>query len=177
MQHTVLVTYGSRHGSTRGIAERIAATLRGEGVHVTLAPVEDVHDVAGFDAVVIGSAVYATHWLGLVASFVHRHATELRRQPVWLFSSGPLSNDPAELADAAPRDVTRLEHDVDARGHQVFAGAWDRGSPAVGLLEKLMHAIPAARDALPEADYRDWAAIDAYARAIAGELELALSTP
>jgi menaquinone-dependent protoporphyrinogen oxidase len=176
MQPTVLVTYGSRHGATKGIAERIATTLAAEDIEATVLPVEAVRDAAGYDGYVIGSAVYATHWLGPVKSFVHHHRGILRQHPVWLFSSGPLSDEPAELADARPRDIPELEHEIDARGHQVFAGAWQRDAPAVGLLETVMHAIPAARDALPAADHRDWPAIDAYARAVAGELRLALAT-
>ena len=39
-----------------------------------------------------------------------------------------------------------------------------------------MSLIPAARNSLPEGDFRDWAAIDAYATAIAGEMEVALQT-
>ena len=177
MPTNVLVTYGSRHGSTTGIAERIATTLRAEGIDVTLLPVEAVRDADGYDGYVIGSAIYATRWLGSVTSFVHRHGAVLRRHPVWLFSSGPLSNDPDELVEAAPRDIERIEHDVDARAHQVFAGAWDREAPAIGLLERVMHLVPAARDALPEADYRDWSAIEAFARGVAGELELAIASP
>jgi menaquinone-dependent protoporphyrinogen oxidase len=174
MQHNVLVTYGSRHGSTKEIAERIASTMASEEIRTTVLPVESVRDADGFDGYVIGSAVYAMHWLGPAKSFIHRHREVLRRHPVWLFSSGPLSDEPSELAAATPRDVADLEHEIDARGHQVFAGAWDRDAPAIGFLESVMRVIPAARDALPAADHRDWTAIDAYARAVAGELEVAL---
>ena len=176
MSTSVLVAYGSRHGATEGIAERLAASLASEGVDATALPVDQVRDVDGYDGYVIGSAVYATHWLGPVKTFVHRHATILRRHPVWLFSSGPLSNEPSELSDATPRDLPDLERELDARGHEVFAGAWDRDAPAIGLLERVMGLVPAARDALPAADYRDWAAIDAFARSIAGELALAMHT-
>ena len=174
MRANVLITYGSRHGATKGIAERIAAGLAANGVVSVVLPVESVKGADDYDGYVIGSAVYATRWLGPVTAFVHRHRALLRRHPVWLFSSGPLSTEPDELAAATPRDVAALEREVDARGHQVFAGAWDREAPAIGLLERMMRAIPAARDALPAADYRDWAAIDAYARSIAGELAISM---
>jgi menaquinone-dependent protoporphyrinogen oxidase len=176
MPHRVLVAYGSRHGSTEGIARRIASSLQAEGIDAAAQPVEAVQDIDGYDGFVIGSAVYATHWLGPVKAFVHRHRAALQRHPVWLFSSGPVSDEPAELAEAAPRDIAALEDEVGARGHQVFAGAWQRDAPAIGLLERIMHVIPAARDALPEADHRDWPAIDDFARSVAGELRLALAT-
>jgi menaquinone-dependent protoporphyrinogen oxidase len=176
MPHRVLVAYGSRHGSTEGIARRIASSLQAEGIDAAAQPVEAVQDIDGYDGFVIGSAVYATHWLGPVKAFVHRHRAALQRHPVWLFSSGPLSTEPSELSEAAPRDIADIEREVEARGHTVFPGAWHRDAPPVGVLERVMHAIPAAREALPEGDFRDWAAIDRFAASVAGELELALQT-
>jgi menaquinone-dependent protoporphyrinogen oxidase len=176
MPNRVLVTYGSRHGSTKGIAERIASSLEEQDVEVTIMPVEAVRDADGYDGYVIGSAVYAMHWLGPVKAFVRRNRALLKRHPVWLFSSGPLSNDPDDMTESAPRDVAKIERDLDARGHHVFGGAWERDAPAIGLLEKAMRIIPAAREALPAADNRDWSAIDVFGRSVAGELELALST-
>jgi menaquinone-dependent protoporphyrinogen oxidase len=58
MKMRVLIVYASRYGSTQGIAERIAATLRRQGVETTVTPVHDAGDPAGYDAVVIGSAAY-----------------------------------------------------------------------------------------------------------------------
>jgi menaquinone-dependent protoporphyrinogen oxidase len=159
MDNKLLVAYASRHGSTQGIAERIASTLRSNHVDATAMPVEAVRDADGYDGYVIGSAVYAMHWLGPMKSFVRWNRAVLKCHPVWLFSSGPLSNEPSELAEAAPRDIADIERDVEARGHVVFAGAWDRDAKPIGLLEKAMSVIPAAREALP-----------------AGELGLALET-
>jgi menaquinone-dependent protoporphyrinogen oxidase len=176
MQTNVLVTYGSRHGATAGIAEHIAAALRTHDVDATVLPVDAVRDADGYDGYVIGSAVYATHWLGPVKSFLRRNRPLLRRHPVWLFSSGPLTNDPEEVRQAAPNDVQALEREVEARGHQVFGGAWAHDTEPIGLLETVMRVIPAAREALPAKDFRDWSAIDAYATGIAGELRLALET-
>ena len=175
MQHRILVAYASRHGATRGIAERLADTLRASGVDAVARPVEDVRDADGFDGYVIGSAVYALHWLGEAKHFVHANRTLLRRHPVWLFSSGPLGRDPDAQADTAPRDVPDLLREVEARDHRVFAGAWDRDVRPVGVMEKVMNVIPAAREALPEGDFRDWPAIDAFARSVAEELDLALA--
>jgi len=52
----VLVAYANKHGSTQGIAERIAAILRASGFEVDLASAEDAGDPAGYDAFVSGSA-------------------------------------------------------------------------------------------------------------------------
>jgi menaquinone-dependent protoporphyrinogen oxidase len=59
----------------------------------------------------------------------------------------------------------------------VFYGAYDPDAPAVGTAEKLMsgfmRVLPAARNALPAGDFRDWRAIEAWANGIADELESA----
>jgi menaquinone-dependent protoporphyrinogen oxidase len=51
----VLVTYATKHGSTRGIAEAIAATISGHGIAAELLPVEGVEEIESYDAVVLGS--------------------------------------------------------------------------------------------------------------------------
>jgi len=53
---TTLVAYASRYGATQGIAERIGARLTGAGQPVELRSVKDAGDLAGYDALVNGSA-------------------------------------------------------------------------------------------------------------------------
>jgi len=59
----VLVAYATKHGSTQGIAERIAATLRAGRLDVDLEQVTAAVDPACYEAFVIGSAVYAFRWM------------------------------------------------------------------------------------------------------------------
>jgi menaquinone-dependent protoporphyrinogen oxidase len=58
---SVLVVYASKHGATRGIAGRIAASLRTAGCQADVRPVKDAGDLAAYDAFVIGSAAYEAH--------------------------------------------------------------------------------------------------------------------
>ena len=80
----VLVVYASRHGSTAGIAERIAAGLRDAGLAAEARPVAQVDDVDGHNAFVVGSAAYMFHWLKDATRFVKRHRAVLAKRPVWL---------------------------------------------------------------------------------------------
>ena len=174
MSTSVLVGYATHHGATRGIAERIAARLRSDGVPADVRSVDEVRDVGPYDAFVIGSALYMFRWLREAKAFLHRHHDTLERRPVWLFSSGPLGAD-AENAgtDASvtgPKDLGEIVASVHARGHRVFAGAYDPSAAPVGLVERLTRLMPAARDALPAGDFRDWDEIDAWADEIAAWL-------
>ena len=159
----ILVTTASKHGSTGEIAERIGATLRAEGLDVTVAPVEQAGPLDGFDAVVVGSAIYAGHWLAAAREWIEEHREALGALPVWMFSSGPLGED--ELKPAGePAGVVALREQVTPRAHAVFAGKLDKTT--LGFAERAVARAVRA----PFGDFRDWEAIDAWAREIAEEL-------
>ena len=60
---TVLVTAASEHGATGEIAARIGADLAEQGFEVDVREPDEVHDLAPYEAFVVGSAVYMGHWL------------------------------------------------------------------------------------------------------------------
>ena len=172
----VLVAYASRHGATRGIAERIAETLRTDGLDAEVRPADSVDSLAGYDAFVIGSAAYLFHWLKDAKDLVHRNREALAAKPVWLFSSGPLGTEAvdAEGRDqkvaTIPKEIPELSEAVHARDHRVFFGAYERDRKPIGFGERLVALMPAARDAFPVGDFRDWPEIEAWADGIAREL-------
>jgi len=84
----VLVAVASKHGATQEIAEAIGRVLAERGVGADVMRVDDVTDATGYEAVVLGSAVYMGNWLEPARRFVEDHADELAAQPTWLFSSG-----------------------------------------------------------------------------------------
>jgi menaquinone-dependent protoporphyrinogen oxidase len=69
---------------------------------------EDLSPVADHDAVVVGSAVSAAHWLDAVKKLVTTHTGTLRARPVWLFPSGPVGDLPKPTED--PVDAAELIH-------------------------------------------------------------------
>jgi menaquinone-dependent protoporphyrinogen oxidase len=174
---TVLVVYATRHGATEGIAERIGAALRAAGVPADVQPVDAATDLDRYDAFVVGSAAYMGHWLKEAGAFVRQHRDVLGRRPLWLFGSGPVGTEPV---DAQGRDVLEVsrpkEFDefqaLDPRGVRVFFGAWDPQAPPIGIAERLQRHLPAAWTAEVAGDFRDWAAIEAWAAEIAAALRL-----
>jgi menaquinone-dependent protoporphyrinogen oxidase len=178
----VLVAYASRHGATRGIAERITETLERRGHAVTMRPADQVPTVVGYDAFIIGSAAYAGHWLNEATGFVRQHRDLLESRPVWLFSSGPIGT---ETVDAKGRDVveasrpaefTEFGEAIHPRDARIFFGAFDPDAKPIGLMERFgapFMRVPAVRAAMPAGDFRDWPEIEAWAAGIALELEAA----
>jgi menaquinone-dependent protoporphyrinogen oxidase len=156
----VLVSAASRHGSTEEIAARIAEALRtalpGDAV-VDVRPAVEVTDVAPYDAVVLGSAVYMGRWLDDARGAAQRIAAHPPR-PMWLFSSGPIGDPPK------PAEVAALVAATGCRGHRLFAGRLDHHR--LGLAERAMVAALRVADG----DFRDWDMIDSWGRQIAAEL-------
>ena len=163
----VLVSVASRHGATEEIGEAIAAALAEEGIESDVQPPERVAAIDGFDAVIVGSGVYAGHWLEAAKHFIERHGDVLRERAVWLFSSGPLGDPLAPIAQAV--DVAPLAETTAARGHRVFAGKLAREELGFGerALVKMVRA--------PYGDYRNWPEIAEWAHEIAASLKAAAS--
>lgn len=167
----VLVSVASKHGATAEIAEELGKALgemlRERGIGngdevVDVLPAEEVSSVDDYDAVVLGSAVYAGHWLKPARELAERHADALAERPAWLFSSGPIGDPPKPEED--PVDAAGILETTGAREHRVFARKLDKR--ALGFGER---AVVLALRA-PEGDFRDREAIRDWAREIAAEL-------
>ena len=155
----VLVTAASRHGTTTEIAEAIADVLRTARLEVDVIPPDDVQTIADYDAVVLGSGVYAGHWLKPAKAFVARHELALQGRTVFLFSSGPIGDPPRPLED--PVEVAAIDETTMAIDHRVFAGRLVESELGAG--ERLV--IKMIR--VPFGDFRSWDDITDWATAIA----------
>ena len=121
---TVLVAYGTTGGSTAEIAGWIAEELRTAGLDVRLLAAGAVDDVAGYEALVLGAAMYAAGWHADARKFAKRFAGRFAGRPVWLFSSGPLDHT-AEDTDLPPNHQAEV-----AMRAAAGAGACDVRRPA-----------------------------------------------
>lgn len=162
---TVLVAYASKRGSTAEIAETVAATLRREGLGVCLERCDQVRSLEGYDAVVLGSAVYMKRWRGDARDFLKKHKKALRQKPFWVFSSGPVGDPAEDNPDwVEPPKLAEKVEDLGGRGHAVFGGCLP--TEPRGMMERAMvEGVPKEYR-----DRRDWGEIRSWAKAIASEL-------
>jgi menaquinone-dependent protoporphyrinogen oxidase len=162
-----LVVYASSYGATKGIAERIAETIRGEGVEADLHSADErmLIEKGLYDGFVIGSAIHAGHWLKSGIEFVRDNTHVLREAPVWLFSSGPLTDKGVAQPQPDPKEIDEVRDLLHVRDHMVFGGAFDPDTAdleRVSWIEKQF-----STRFLPRGDWRNWDEIEAWARDIA----------
>ena len=166
MSTHVLVVYGSKHGATKEIAEKIGQVLRDGGLTVDVKDAKQVGSPASYGAVVLGSAVYIGAWRKEAAAFLTDNADALAKLPVWIFSSGPTGEgDPKELVQGqlVPPKLEPIVSQIQPRDIAVFHGS---SATKMGFLEKwIVKKVSGA-----EGDFRDWEMITAWAESIAGAL-------
>lgn len=173
MAATVLVAFATKHGSTKAIAQAVGSRLHSAGLHARVLPASVVQDLSGYDAVVVGSAIYHDRWLWDGCRFMRRLRGQLSERPLWLFSSGPIGGTPAGDAlierccgvDApVPDTLVRSLRGLDVCGHAMFGGRVD--DRAASIFERYV----------PHGDWRDFDQVRTFARGI-GEQAPALSAP
>lgn len=160
----VLVAHAGRMGSTREIAEAIGAELSAVGLDVTVSACSDATRADDYDAVVLGSAIYARRWEASARRYLRRHRVALVQRPVWLFHSGPCGPGAQSEQIAPTRSIARMAEHMGAEPPQTFGGRLD-SAHATGPLSRWM----AARGPL-SGDFRDWDLIRAWARRVAADL-------
>jgi menaquinone-dependent protoporphyrinogen oxidase len=157
----ILVTYGSTRGGTEGLAGMVADDLRAEGFDVDLLAPRHIRRLDGYDAVVVGGALYMSRWHRAARRFVRRHAAGIRQRPAYFFSSGPL-DDSATRGDIPPvKGVKALMEKTGVREHVTFGGRLRpdaRGFPASAMAKKLA------------GDWRDDEHVKQWTRTIASQL-------
>jgi menaquinone-dependent protoporphyrinogen oxidase len=165
----VLVTAASRHGATTAIAAAITKVLAERAIETVVLPPDEVGEIDDYDydAVVLGSAVYAGRWLEPATALVKRSGDALAARPTWVFSSGPVGDPSRKLVQkmgADPVDLAEIMRRTGARDHRMFAGRLD--SRNLSLPQRV--GIRLVRGLV--GDFRNWTEIESWASEIAEEL-------
>ena len=173
----VLIAYASKSGSTKGIAEFVGEKLRSHGLQADVQDAGAVQDASGYDAYVVGSAVYIFHWMKEAKRFLSNNKKAFAGKPLWLFSSGPIGSDRInakgqDLLDvtvSGPKELEELREATNFRDHKIFFGALDGSklTGVTGVMYRMARRSGEARKSMPEGDFRDWKEIGAWADAIA----------
>jgi menaquinone-dependent protoporphyrinogen oxidase len=169
MDRNFLVTFASKYGATKEIAERIAEVLRQAELQTDVYPVDGIRDIKPYKAVILGSAVYVGKWRKDAVEFLQTHEKVLADRPVWLFSSGPTGNgDPVELVEGKrlPAALQPIADRIHPRDIAVFHGFINRDK--INFIEKWTIKSLVKK---PFGDFRDWDSIASWATSIADTLK------
>lgn len=158
----VLIAVASKYGATAEIGEHIGQTLSDRGLEVTLVRPKEVRSVEGYDAVIVGSAVYMGRWRKDARRLSRILSAEDHLPRIWLFSSGPVGHPP--LPEDDPVDIAAIVRRLSADDHVVFAGRIDPAGLNPGD-----RAVLRAFE-VTGGDFRNWKAITHWAGTIASEL-------
>jgi menaquinone-dependent protoporphyrinogen oxidase len=172
MTARALVAYGSKYGSTAGIANAIGDTLRACGLDADVQAAADVRMIESYDVVIVGGGLYVGRWHRDAVAFVKRFEDDLVDRPTWLFSSGPTGGTVKAEAEMGrvlaeqpgpPGNVAGIAKRIGIRGHRTFAGAVTEGMG--GFFARW----------IPKGDWRDFEAVRAWATEIASATPVAAS--
>jgi menaquinone-dependent protoporphyrinogen oxidase len=154
---SILVVYGTKHGSAREVAEAVAASLRDLGQAAEARPALQVDDISPYSGVVAGGSIYMGRWHADVLRFLHRFETKLAVMPVAVFGIGPR---------------TLSEHDVAQSREQVERGL--DATPEIAPFSLLVvggvvdpKKLHWPFNHLRPSDARDWTAIRAWTEELA----------
>jgi menaquinone-dependent protoporphyrinogen oxidase len=172
MPGKILVAYATRTGTTAGVAEAIGKTLADNGAQVDVLPMQEVKDLALYDAVVAGSAIQGGAWLPEAMQFMRANQATLRSKPFAAFLvCMTLSMKRGEYREHVATWLEPVRALARPLSEGLFAGALDiRKVPS--FAERLKFRISVALGVWSEGDHRDWAAIQAWAKELAGKFVL-----
>lgn len=164
----VLVAFASQFGSTGEVAEAIGDVLSQQDCAVDVKWIRDVNQVDTYDAVIVGSAIQYDKWMPEAVDFVKTHQKALSSVPVaYFFTCLTLAKKNAKTEQQALvyadklRAISSQVVPVSVHG---FAGVVDFSK--ISFLTRMMLKAITTVNGVQEGDYRDWAAIHAWAHSV-----------
>ena len=159
----ILITYGSRYGSTAEIASHIGQRFTATGFDTDVLHANIGIDVAKYDALVVGSPIYARQWLAEPTLILVANHERIRNIPIALFSVG--------MIDIKHHGRLRKEHDawiervfaqeeinMNIISSNTFNGAYHRQN-----FPLWMRIVDSILRITPHGDYRQWNEIERWA--------------
>jgi len=164
MSDPILITYASRTGSTRGVAEAIAQSFSDNGIPVRVLPMQEVTNLSGYKAIIAGSAIQGKKWLPEAFQFLEKNKSELKSKPVAVFlvcitlsmaKSEKYRPEVARWLDPVKAFVTPVSE-------ALFAGELYLDKIPT-FKDRLLYQISILLGFFKQGDHRDWKAIQSWA--------------
>ena len=167
MTNRVLVTYASRAGSTKEVAEAVGKTLSEGGMQVDVVSMDKVTDLSAYDAVVAGSAIHGSKWLPEAVEFIQRHRSALGEKRLAMFTvciTLAMKNG-ENYRSAVMGWVAPVRAMVHPLSEGLFAGMLDFSKLPFNW-DTLMLRVAVLFGVFPRGDHRDWNAVRSWAEGL-----------
>lgn len=164
MSGVILIVYATRYGSTREVAEKIAAMLRKQKLDVEVRPARQVRSLEGYRAAVLGTPLYIGRWLKETHRFLKQHHQALAQLPVAIFSLGPTHHGEGAIAQVRPQMDNELRKYpwLKPVATELFGGKYDPAT--LRFPDSLLKILPAGPlHEAPANDMRNWQTIRTWA--------------
>ncbi len=163
----ILIAYASRMGSTREIAQAIAQVLTQRGAVVDVLAVDEVEQIEGYQAVIVGSSIREQAWLPEAKRFVQIYRDVLLGLSLVYFAvSGLMSNPTPEHFHEVYEYLSEIRAIAEPLEVGIFAGVLNYNRLNHNQMTKVLSK------GLPEGDFRRWQDVRAWAEDVADRLQL-----
>ena len=173
----ILVTYGTKYGSTAEIATRVGQRLTDAGFDTDVLHANFGIDLAKYDGIVVGSPMYAAAWLPDPSLLLIVNKERVATLPVALFSVG--------MIDVKHSGKLREEHDAwvekafldEGIELNIIATGVFNGSYSLRNLPWWMRFVEGILRVTPRGDHRDWQRIQEWSDETAQAMMSVLEEP
>ena len=165
-----LIAYGTRYGSTTGIAEKIKSIFESHEIEVDLVNLgkEKVRDL-DYDLIVIGSGIQVGNWTKDSLKFLEKNAAEIKQKNHALFVTSGLARDKSKQEEYTEQYLNQVAEKYGLNPVKVglFVGSFDMNKYnfPVKLLMKVMtkDLEEEGYDLKKPVDLREWDLVEEWA--------------
>jgi menaquinone-dependent protoporphyrinogen oxidase len=151
-----LITYVSKKGSTREIAERLSEAFSKSGLEVTLLPLANVQTLEGYDSVILGSPINGMQLLPEFVEFVKKNPALSGKVLGFFVVSYLYKNGRRIWRRAMDKSIDTMKEQLKPEMSAIFGGKLAEKMPGpANLLFGIKSTLPL--------DLRNWTEIDEWA--------------
>ncbi|MFX0101113.1 MAG: flavodoxin domain-containing protein [Candidatus Hodarchaeota archaeon] len=172
----IAIVYGSRYGSTRGIAAHMAEKIKEKGKEVLLIDAEDKEKVkeafsGEIKALILGSSIAISQWTKPMKKIIKLYKDKILNSDLLaMFVSCGTASDEKGIEKACNEYVFQFakDHDLEPKLLAAFGGVYDfsensKFGMAKGILKKMLEKeSPGKYDLNGVNDMRNWKKIDEF---------------
>lgn len=168
----ILVAYATFCGTTAGVAQTIGSVLGEQGAQVEVRLMKNVNDLSSYDGAVVGSSVRSASWLPEAIAFVEKNKVSLKRIPVAYFLTCLAlvkeNEETRQVAKSYLNPTLKAAPAVQPVDMGFFAGVLDYSK--LNMIYRTIMKSKMKDKGVPEGDFRNWGAIQAWARGLGSPL-------